>query len=44
MTVTLFRHARVFDGWSEELIDTDVLVEGGLIRDLRRLPMPAGSA
>src|SRR5882724_10024742 len=34
MGVVLFRNAQMFDGWSETLHDADVLVEGGVIREV----------
>jgi imidazolonepropionase-like amidohydrolase len=34
MGVVLFRNAQVFDGWSETLLDADVLVEDGRIREV----------
>jgi imidazolonepropionase-like amidohydrolase len=34
MSAVLFRNAQVFDGWNEALHDADVLVEGGLIREV----------
>ncbi|HZC15130.1 MAG TPA: amidohydrolase family protein [Caulobacteraceae bacterium] len=40
MTQILFRDAKVFDGWSAELIDgADVLVEGGTIREVSTKPL-----
>lgn len=40
MTRTLFRDARVFDGWSEDLRDgADVLVEDGVIREISDSPI-----
>jgi imidazolonepropionase-like amidohydrolase len=42
MAKTLFRDARVFDGWSAEVAEgRDVLVEGGLIREISATPLAA---
>lgn len=42
MSKVLFRGARVFDGWSEDLRDgCDVLVEGGVIREVSDTPLAA---
>jgi imidazolonepropionase-like amidohydrolase len=34
MGVTLFRNAQVFDGWSEDLHDGDVIVDEGVIKEV----------
>src|SRR5687768_5271428 len=40
MTTIVFRNARVFDGWSDELLDgRDVLVEDGVIREISEKPV-----
>jgi imidazolonepropionase-like amidohydrolase len=42
MAKTLFRDARVFDGWSAEVAEgRDVLVEGGVIREISASPLAA---
>ena len=42
MAKTLFRDARVFDGWSESLRDgCDVLVADGLVREISDTPLAA---
>jgi imidazolonepropionase-like amidohydrolase len=41
MTTVVFKDARVFDGWSPDLIDgCDVVVERGVIRELSARPVP----
>lgn len=43
MTAFLFRNANIFDGWSEELREgCDVLVEGGVIREISEQPLKPG--
>ena len=42
---TLFRHGRIFDGTSEELLeDVEVLVEGSRIVEVSDVPIPSGAA
>ena len=42
---TLFRHGRIFDGRSEELLeDVEVLVEGSRIAEVSDVPIPSGTA
>ena len=42
---TLFRHGRIFDGRSEELLeDVEVLVEGGRIAEVSDVPISSGTA